>query len=248
VSRDPIGYGAGDTNLYRYVGNGPTTLRDPSGLGPHNYYIPPSARPTPPFPTQQGCTCPNTQADARPRGEEVMAVVRGFFARLTSYGFTGRTAARLMYDNLRRVGDDRDPEATRLPVIPREFTDRNTERTLEHHPGRFYAPLPPNQWVGAFGCDTCVGVVIHCPCRGVAVFHFGVGSAPERTIRAFNWPTGCHAVVCGGQEDDPGSIAVYNSVIRSLRAKRITIDGITPYDHVFWGNGGWHFLDVPQPD
>jgi RHS repeat-associated protein len=32
ISRDPSGFGGGDTNLYRYVGNGPTDAIDPSGL------------------------------------------------------------------------------------------------------------------------------------------------------------------------------------------------------------------------
>jgi RHS repeat-associated protein len=32
LSEDPIGFNAGDANLYRYVGNGPVNARDPSGL------------------------------------------------------------------------------------------------------------------------------------------------------------------------------------------------------------------------
>jgi RHS repeat-associated protein len=32
ISQDPIGFAAGDTNLYRYVGNSPTNATDPSGL------------------------------------------------------------------------------------------------------------------------------------------------------------------------------------------------------------------------
>jgi RHS repeat-associated protein len=32
ISEDPLGFGAGDTNIYRYVGNSPTNWRDPSGL------------------------------------------------------------------------------------------------------------------------------------------------------------------------------------------------------------------------
>ena len=32
LSEDPIGYAAGDANLYRYVGNGPVSAVDPSGL------------------------------------------------------------------------------------------------------------------------------------------------------------------------------------------------------------------------
>ena len=31
MSQDPKGFAAGDTNLYRYVGNSPTTLTDPTG-------------------------------------------------------------------------------------------------------------------------------------------------------------------------------------------------------------------------
>jgi uncharacterized protein RhaS with RHS repeats len=32
ISQDPIGFAAGDANLYRYVGNSPTNATDPSGL------------------------------------------------------------------------------------------------------------------------------------------------------------------------------------------------------------------------
>ncbi len=32
ISEDPLGYAAGDQNLYRYVGNSPTNATDPSGL------------------------------------------------------------------------------------------------------------------------------------------------------------------------------------------------------------------------
>ena len=32
VSNDPLGFAAGDSNLYRYVGNGPTNSTDPTGL------------------------------------------------------------------------------------------------------------------------------------------------------------------------------------------------------------------------
>jgi RHS repeat-associated protein len=32
INEDPLGFGAGDTNIYRYVGNSPTNAVDPSGL------------------------------------------------------------------------------------------------------------------------------------------------------------------------------------------------------------------------
>jgi hypothetical protein len=34
MSQDPLGFGAGDSNLYRYVNNQPTTTGDPSGMDP----------------------------------------------------------------------------------------------------------------------------------------------------------------------------------------------------------------------
>ena len=32
MSQDPLGFDAGDSNLYRYVNNAPTDATDPSGL------------------------------------------------------------------------------------------------------------------------------------------------------------------------------------------------------------------------
>src|SRR5438093_8708725 len=37
ISEDPIGFRGGDVNLYAYVGNQPTTFRDPFGLSQDNY-------------------------------------------------------------------------------------------------------------------------------------------------------------------------------------------------------------------
>jgi hypothetical protein len=44
TSQDPIGFGGGDANLYRYVANSPTNGTDPSGLLP---YVNPAAIPSP---------------------------------------------------------------------------------------------------------------------------------------------------------------------------------------------------------
>ena len=38
MSQDPLGFDAGDSNLYRYVNNGPTNATDPSGLKPSFEY------------------------------------------------------------------------------------------------------------------------------------------------------------------------------------------------------------------
>jgi RHS repeat-associated protein len=51
LSEDPIGFGAGDANLYRYVGNSPTMYTDPTGLyrmviEPYDHGPPPSWLPS----------------------------------------------------------------------------------------------------------------------------------------------------------------------------------------------------------
>jgi RHS repeat-associated protein len=38
VSEDPLGFAGGDTNLYRYAGNGPTNATDPTGLQPISWW------------------------------------------------------------------------------------------------------------------------------------------------------------------------------------------------------------------
>src|SRR5262249_20923590 len=40
INRDPLGFGAGDTNLYRYVHNTQTEETDPSGLQGPDWYNP----------------------------------------------------------------------------------------------------------------------------------------------------------------------------------------------------------------
>jgi hypothetical protein len=40
ISKDPIGFAAGDANQYRYVGNAPTNATDPSGLAEGHHWIP----------------------------------------------------------------------------------------------------------------------------------------------------------------------------------------------------------------
>lgn len=47
LSRDPIGYAAGDANLYAYVGHGPTSYVDPSGLQVEVLDAPPVVEPLP---------------------------------------------------------------------------------------------------------------------------------------------------------------------------------------------------------
>ena len=46
IKPDPAGFGAGDTNLYRYCGSNPTNYVDPSGMAPPQIHLDPSANVT----------------------------------------------------------------------------------------------------------------------------------------------------------------------------------------------------------
>jgi len=68
LSQDPIGFGGGDANVYRYCGNGPTNGNDPLGL-----VEPTSVGPTPstsaaPSPTPAPAPTQNPAAGAMPTG------------------------------------------------------------------------------------------------------------------------------------------------------------------------------------
>ena len=54
VSKDPIGFGAGDPNLYVYVGNNPVNWVDPSGLFPFGGFPSEFGRPPPVVPMPFG--------------------------------------------------------------------------------------------------------------------------------------------------------------------------------------------------
>ena len=66
LSEDPIGFAAGDANLYRYVGNGATNATDPTGevwYKPWTWFSPPQPQPQPttsywPWPKNSNPTVP----------------------------------------------------------------------------------------------------------------------------------------------------------------------------------------------
>jgi RHS repeat-associated protein len=69
ASQDPMGFRAGDANLYRYTGNGPTNAIDPTGT--REYWDPDLGyppRPAPPPTTSPGVTLPPIGPDIPPTG------------------------------------------------------------------------------------------------------------------------------------------------------------------------------------
>jgi len=80
ISQNPIGFAAGDANLYRYVGNGPTNERDPSGLiGDGHHLIPRSLWNL--FPSHV-----TTVFDFNKIGEDFGARLRNDYFKVHDYG------------------------------------------------------------------------------------------------------------------------------------------------------------------
>jgi RHS repeat-associated protein len=121
VSQDPMGFRAGDANLYRYTGNGPTNAIDPTGT--REYWDPDvggSPRPTPPPSTNPpdpiGGMLPPTGPDFRPQNPVTSRDPCVQFLR--EWEDTGNPAALELYRRCRRWTrlNDGNKEPVDVPV------------------------------------------------------------------------------------------------------------------------------------
>jgi RHS repeat-associated protein len=73
-------------------------------------------------------------------------------------------------------------------------------------------PTTPPSAVGGGGAGPCHLLVVKCP-DFAAVFHFTVGDSPSGTLGRFTWPSGCSAIMCGG--DDSGQSNCLGDEVKS---------------------------------
>ena len=98
---------------------------------------------------------------------------------------------------------------------------------------------PPGTQLGSHGMGPCIGVVIQCP-DGVAAFHFQATESPYRNILRYDWPEGCKAIVCGG-EDEWYSNCLAKEVLGALTMRGIEVVGVTGADSCgAAANGTWY--------
>jgi RHS repeat-associated protein len=228
VSRDPIGFEAGDANLYRYVGNGPIGDLDPTGL---EIYTPPPP-PPPPFPPVGAINFPPAES---------------FIPPFVNW-WAGKSAYLPKYPNLYPAETIPLPPVA-IPAFPATPIPKGTpkariQRLRADEGGKLYAPLPQGEYVGPWGCGECVGVIIVCPSGNVAVFHFHPGDAPYSVIGARRWPAGSRAGIARGKSAVRESRALYDAVMGNLECAGIPIAVVTPYAELYWGTGpqgpGWY--------
>jgi len=226
LSRDRIGYQAGDSNLYRYVMNNPPRVTDPYGFQPPNLYgvpwTPGPVRnpPPPPFPG------PGVIGPAIP--------VPGYWLYETLFP---PFALPLVNPQ-----PDFEPEPLPPGLAPGQVRGITSETG-----SRFAGPLRPGQYFGVGGCGTCVGAVIHCPGKGTAAFHFDVYDEPGGHLGKYCWPNGCYAVVTGGDwSGDVGTLVGWQSkdlffrTLNALRSRGIRIGGYVGGGAVYRGADRWY--------
>ncbi len=230
--QSPLGFNAGDANLYRYVSNNPTNATDPSGLEIHGprynpYGGPGIPRPAVPFP-------------ARGAPPTIVTNIPGGAIADTWNPFASTTA------NM-RANNPFTPANTPIPIPAASLPPVGPGTNVAGGTHQIFPPLRPGQFVGTGGCGPSVGVIIQCPGRGAVVFHFGtLNSAVAPTINRYDWPSGCRAIICGGSSAAGSNVVMY-WVISVLRGNGITLDGILPSANCFLGSdGSWYFDPRPH--
>lgn len=186
ITTDPIGFQAGDVNLYRFVGNHPTNATDPSGLAEQ-----------PPYPEKLGTI-------TEPCGNEKTGDA-GVSTRLATGAGPG---GRQYWLKLRRDHPELYKwvlEAT-PDVIPAEnkvaASGPGTNIAGGNHAFFAVPALEPVKYFGTGGCQGCVGLLVVCDRGTGAVFHFTSDDNISGTLGKYDWPKvgKCKAYVFGGDD------------------------------------------------
>lgn len=186
----------GGVNLYGFVGNTGIDKSDYLGREANPF---PSNPPPPPPPSPK----PGTQ------GNNVKKFWRGYFSK----------TCKKKPDRLREIPgvSEPDPEG-KLPPTGAKGPGQN-EYII------YPFPTTPAGPVGASGAQPCIIVVVKCKDL-VAVFHFGIADDPFTTLNNFSWPSGCKAIICGGDNTDMSNclgVAAQNAVL----AVGLKLDGVS---------------------
>jgi len=205
TEQDPIGFDAGDANLYRYVGNGPANAVDPSGLfqGPIPHPGPNGELPAyldigKPKPIKTG---PGDNKQETPIDDILEGIT------------TPPRKDKILED---------------IPIIdlPEAPPDLDYRKVLSGH---YYIGTPPEGYVGPAGCGPCVGLVIIPKDRKtqpIQSYHFGFPDSPERTIGGIPIPQDSSAILVGAEQDvdttvDNQGLHALQDVVQALKAHGI---------------------------
>ena len=219
ANHDPMGFNAGDANLYRYVGNETPNATDPSGLDLARD-LPPTGRPKPPKPEGK----PGDVIQIRPQGD--LGYLIDLFESAIVLSKPSQTAGI--------------PSANTRPLPPN--LSLGTGVNGSHY--QFYNKPKPGQYVGSGGAFTCIGVIILRPDGSCGVFHFSTGDMVRPTLLQYGWPPGSTAIVFGGN-NETGSNLLLGEVVSALGQIPIPVS-FANYSAIWLGSDGIWYHGEPS--
>jgi RHS repeat-associated protein len=100
-------------------------------------------------------------------------------------------------------------------------------------------PFPANTAIGTGGAGSCNALIVKCP-NFVSVFHFTVGDSPSGTLGRYSWPTGCEAIICGGDNSDQSN-CLGDDVNNAAKKAGIKVVGVSGNSGCgVDANGNWY--------
>jgi uncharacterized protein RhaS with RHS repeats len=216
---DPLGFDAGDANLYRYVHNDPTDFTDPSGLQgvPSGVTSSPNMRPG--FITEtldQWLPLP-------PRYGYIMV------------GTPVLTPSGVTINGSQIIKPSRKPG----PLITTRPPGMTTVAPQSASQNITVSNNPNNQLVGVTGATPCTGVVLRPLRPGLPwrAYHFGPMDSPGNTLADING-NDYEAVVAGSVLDNGGSNLSLANTLSALQYQGIPVLGYVQSLNVYMDNQG----------
>jgi hypothetical protein len=93
------------------------------------------------------------------------------------------------------------------------------------------------------GAGPCHLLIVKCK-DNVTVFHFSVLDSPSKSLKLFTWPSGCTAIVCGGEEVKQSN-CLGDDVLSSAAEAGIAVVGVSEKSGCgVSDNGDWWHLSL----
>ena len=87
-------------------------------------------------------------------------------------------------------------------------------------------PTSPPAAIGGGGANGCYMLIVKCP-SFVATFHFTVGDNPGAALGKFTWPSGCSAIMCGGDPTEKQSDCLGTDLKSAAGAAGLSVVGVS---------------------
>jgi len=242
----PLGFKAGDPNLYRYVGNAPTDYTDPTGhdktskdlVDELNDLINELFTPRPTIVISPISVPPGTKA--------------GINAPIGPFGRspTGKTRPDIL-GSIPTLQPGKGMTCGKAPGTPVAPTSASTNITL--------LPSPNPSPIGVTGATPCAGLILipndpKDQGRPYQAYHFGPLDDPSDTLGGINpyaipgWgDPGYKALITGATGNTSDSLTSLDNVIQACKSQNIPIKGYVQSTSVFVDPNTGNIYDTEPP-